>query len=134
MCKLHKFLCGLKQALRVWNDRFTKFLPSLGFQSTYSDFSLFIKYVGHELVVLLLYVDDIIFTGSASDAIAQVITAHTHEFDIKDLGFLHYFSGIHSTKTAYGLFLSQTKYILDLLVKSEMFQAKSCDTPCLPSN
>ncbi|KAM2192742.1 hypothetical protein ACFX1Q_028395 [Malus domestica] len=134
VCKLHKSLYGLKQAPRAWNDRFTQFLPSLGFENTYSDSSLFVKHVGHEIVVLLLYVDDIIITGNASDAITQVINALTTEFDIKDLGLLHYFLGIQITKTAHGLFLSQTKYVEDLLVKSEMIEAKPCDTPCLPYN
>ncbi|KAI5315074.1 hypothetical protein L3X38_044250 [Prunus dulcis] len=134
VCKLLKSLYGLKQAPRAWNDRFTQFLPSLGFENTYSDSSLFVKHVGHEIVVLLLYVDDIIITGSASGAITQVISALTTEFDIKDLGLLHYFLGIQITKTATGLFLSQTKYVADLLVKSEMFDAKPCDTPCLPYN
>ncbi|KAM2657920.1 hypothetical protein EV1_013235 [Malus domestica] len=69
VCKLHKSLYGLKQALRAWNERFTQFLPSLGFENTYFDSSLFVKHVGHEIVVLLLYVDDIIITGNASGAI-----------------------------------------------------------------
>ena len=132
VCKLHKSLYGLKQAPRAWNDRFTQFLPSLGFATTYSDSSLFVKHVGPHIVVLLLYVDDIIITGSASAAILQVIQALTTEFDITDLGSLHYFLGIQITHTSTGLFLSQSKYVEDLLLKSEMVDAKPCDTPCLP--
>ena len=132
VCKLHKSLYGLKQARRVWNDRFTQFLPSLGFETTYSDSSLFVKHAGHEIVVLLLYMDDIIITGSASGVIQQVIGALTGEFDLTDLGSLHYFLGIQITHTIAGLFLSQTKYVEDLLAKSEMSEAKPCDTPCLP--
>jgi hypothetical protein len=52
-------------------------MPSLGFATTYSDSSLFVKHVGHDIVVLLLHVDDIILTGSASGAIIQVIKALT---------------------------------------------------------
>lgn len=92
----------------------------------------FVKYVSHEIVMLLLYADDIIITRSASGAITQVINALTTEFDIKDLGLLHYFLGIQITRAATSLFLSQTKYIKDLLVKSKMFEEKSYDTPCLP--
>jgi histone deacetylase 1/2 len=132
VCKLYKSLYGLKQVPRAWNDRFTQFLPSLGFATTYSDSSLFVKHVGHEIVVLLLYMDDIILTESASGAIIQVIKAFTIEFDIKDLGSLHYFLGIQITRTPIGLFLSQSKYVKDLLLKSEMIDAKPCDTPCLP--
>ncbi|KAM1138051.1 hypothetical protein EV1_035592 [Malus domestica] len=94
VCKLHKSLYGLKQAPRAWNDRFTKFLPQLGFQNTYIDSSLFVKKVDSGIVILLLYVDDIIITGSASADIQHVITALTTEFDIKDLWDLHFFLGI----------------------------------------
>lgn len=132
VCKLHKSLYGLKQAPRAWNARFTQFLPSLGFATTYSDSSLFVKHVGSQIVVLLLYVDDIILTGSASAAILQVIQALSTEFDITDLGSLHFFLGIQITHTSTGLFLSQSKYVEELLLKSEMVDAKPCDTPCLP--
>ena len=63
VCKLHNTLYGLKQAPRAWNDQFTQFLPSLGFTTTYSDPSLFVKHVGPHIVVLLLYVNDIIITA-----------------------------------------------------------------------
>jgi len=129
---MYKSLYGLKQALRAWNDRFTQFLSSVGFETTYSDSSLFVKHVGPAIVVLLLYVDDIIIIKSVSGEIQQVISALTTEFDIKDLGFLHYFLGIQITRTATGLFLSQTKYVEDMLTKSKMVAAKPCDTPCLP--
>lgn len=66
VCKLHKSLHGLKQAPRAWNERFTNFLPSLGFASTYAYSSLFVKQVGSYIVILLLYFDDIINAASAS--------------------------------------------------------------------
>lgn len=78
--------------------------------------------------------DDIIISGSTSIVIQQVIQSLTTEFDIKDLSELHYFLGIQITKTTHGLFLSQTKYIHDLLQKVEMVECKACDTPCLPYN
>ena len=72
--------------------------------------------------------DDIILTGSAFAAILQVIQALTTKFDITDLGSLHYFLGIQITHTSTRLFLSQTKYVEELLLKSKMVNAK----PCLP--
>ncbi|CAN6726649.1 unnamed protein product [Malus baccata var. baccata] len=66
--------------------------------------------------------------------IAQVITDLTREFDLKDLGSLHYFLGIQITRTTEGLFLSQEKYVTDLLKKTEMLESKPCATPCLPYN
>ncbi|KAM0960324.1 hypothetical protein ACFX2C_025377 [Malus domestica] len=132
VCRLHKSLYGLKQAPRAWNERFTSFLPSLGFLSTYADPSLFVRNDGQSVVILLLYVDDIIITGSASAAITAVITALTKEFDIKDLGPLHYFLGLQITSNSSGLFLSQSTYVSDLLVKADMVHSKPCSTPCLP--
>lgn len=59
-CKLHRSLYGLKQAPKAWNDRFTKFLLSLGFKPSYADPSMFVKHDDTSIVILLLYVDDII--------------------------------------------------------------------------
>ncbi|CAN6580831.1 unnamed protein product [Malus baccata var. baccata] len=71
-------------------------------------------------------------TGSATAAITDVIQALAQEFDIKDLGLLHYFLGIQITYHSTGLFLSQAKYITDLLHKTDMSLSKPCHTPCLP--
>ncbi|XP_017190466.1 uncharacterized mitochondrial protein AtMg00810-like [Malus domestica] len=132
VCKLHKSLYSLKQAPRAWNERFTNFLPSLGFLTIYLDFFLFVKHVGHFVVILLLYVDDIIITGSATVAITDVIQALAQEFDIKYLGPLHYFLGIQIAHHSTGLFLSQSKYVSDLLHKTDIGLSKPCNTPCLP--
>ncbi|KAM2399221.1 hypothetical protein ACFXTH_035810 [Malus domestica] len=134
VCRLHKSLYGLKQAPRAWNERFTAFLPSLGFKSTFADSSLFVKTVDTYVVILLLYVDDIIITGNHTQAITEVIQALTHEFDMKDLGPFHYFLGIQIVQNKDGLFLSQDKYVTDLLTKSDMLLSKPCATPCLPYN
>ncbi|XP_028944648.1 uncharacterized mitochondrial protein AtMg00810-like [Malus domestica] len=134
VCRLHKSLYGLKQAPWAWNERFTTFLPSLEFKSTYADSSLFVKTVDHSVVILLLYVDDIIITGSAMQAIIEVIQSLAKEFEIKDLGPLHYFLEIQIVQNMDGMFLSQDKYVTDLLTKSNMLLSKPCATPCLPNN
>ena len=132
VCKLHKSLYGLKQAPRAWNDRFTSYLPSLGFTSTFSDSSLFVKNLEAGIIILLVYVDDIIITGSDLVAIKAVIMSLASEFEIKDLGELHFFLGVQVSHSSTGLFLSQSTYIHDLLVKTDMLTAKACATPCLP--
>jgi hypothetical protein len=94
VCRLRKSLYGLKQAPRAWNDRFTGFLPSLGFQASLADPSLFVQHSSHGTVILLLYVDDILLTDSHSSLLTSVIDALTQEFDMKDLGPLTYFLGL----------------------------------------
>ncbi|KAM0984150.1 hypothetical protein ACFX14_011746 [Malus domestica] len=132
VCKLQKSLYGLKQAPRAWNERFTSFLPSFGFQVSLADPSLFVQQSSHGTVLLLLYVDDVILTGSSSQLIDQVIHALTQEFEMKDLGRLHYFLGLQITYTSEGLFVSQTKYITELVDKVDLQDSKPCSTPCLP--
>lgn len=74
--------------------------------------------VDPHIVILLLYVDDIIITGNSNSAITEVIGALSQELDLKDLGALHYFLGIQIIQNASCMFLSQAKYVYDLLTKA----------------
>jgi hypothetical protein len=130
VCKLHKSLYGLKQAPRAWNERFTAFLPTLGFHSSYADPSLFVKISDHSKVYLLLYVDDIIITGDDEALITQVKSALQSEFDMKDLGKLHFFLGLEIKYVYNGLFVSQHKYAKELLHKAGLDDCHTHLTPC----
>jgi hypothetical protein len=50
-------------------------------------------YVDIDLVVLVLYVDDLIITGSSEKLIVWCKKKFSSEFDMKDIGLLHYFLG-----------------------------------------
>ncbi|CAL9006084.1 unnamed protein product [Prunus brigantina] len=133
VCKLRKSLYGLKQAPRAWNAKFTGFLPALGFKMSHNDPSLFVKYSDSAIVVLLLYVDDIILTGSNPQVIQEVITELGSVFELKDMGTLTYFLGLQiSYKSNGDIFVSQQKYATDLLAKSGMSSCKPCPTPLKP--
>nr|XP_016468706.1 PREDICTED: uncharacterized mitochondrial protein AtMg00810-like [Nicotiana tabacum] len=111
VCKLTKAIYGLKQAPRAWFHRFSAFLNSHGFACSKSDSSMFIYRSPFHVLILLLYVDDIIFTGSHNGLLDQFISHLSHQFAMKDLGNLHYFLGIQAVRTSHGLHLSQQKYI-----------------------
>lgn len=117
VCKLKNPLYGLKQTPRAWNEKFTSFLYVLGSKISYANQSLFVKHSYLGSVVLLFYVDDTILTSSSSQLICDVILALTKEFNMKDLGQLNYLLGLQITYQFTGLFISQTKYIGDLLQK-----------------
>ncbi|CAN6704355.1 unnamed protein product [Malus baccata var. baccata] len=69
----------------------------MGFTMSQSDTSLFVKYDGVDVIALLLYVDDIILTGSNPEKVQPVITELGDMFDLKDMGKLSYFLGLQIT-------------------------------------
>ena len=133
VCKLWKSLYGLKQAPWAWFDRFSTQLLHMGFEASLADSSLFILKQGKVLVYLLVYVDDIVLTGNHPDFLTSLIKQLSQAFELKDLGPLHYFLGLHITRTSKGLFLSQTKYAHDLLVKHNILSSKPARSPCAPT-
>ena len=70
MSKLSKALYGLKQALRAWYESLSKFLIENGFNRGKVDTTLFIKVKGHDILVVQIYVDDIIF-GATNESFCQ---------------------------------------------------------------
>lgn len=106
MCKLHKAIYGLEQATHAWFDHFSSFLLSYGFTCSRFDLSLFTYHMQLDTLILLLYVDDIILTGSSPSLLNDFTHALHLEFDMKDNGPLHYFLGIQVTSTTNGLILS----------------------------
>jgi len=131
ICRLHKSLFGLKQAPRAWFTRFSQTLLELGFVSSTVDSSLFVFHQGIIHPYILIYVDDILFTGTSTSHIASVIAKLQQVFKLKDLGNLSYFLGIQAVRSSQGLHLRQAKYISDLLSRSKMMGAKPFSSPCL---
>ncbi|KAH9677458.1 retrovirus-related pol polyprotein from transposon RE1 [Citrus sinensis] len=115
ICQLTKALYGLKQAPRAWYDRLKSSLLQWGFIASKSDTSLFIHHVGEDIVVILIYVDDILITGSNSKFVEGVINKLGTEFALKDLGEFNYFLGLEVTPSVEGLHLSQTKSLVGSL-------------------
>lgn len=64
---------------------------------------------------LLVYVDDVIIAGNNRKEIQKVKDYLHSVFSIKDLGATKYFLGVEINRTKSGTFLSQRKYILDIL-------------------
>ncbi|KAL8152757.1 hypothetical protein V2J09_010517 [Rumex salicifolius] len=80
-----------------------------------------------------MYVDDIIVTRSSTSAVCALVSDLATKFSLKDLGPLSYFLGVEVQPTSDGLFLSQRKYVFDLLVKAGMVGCKAASTPLASS-
>ncbi|KAJ9555163.1 hypothetical protein OSB04_009777 [Centaurea solstitialis] len=129
VCRLKKALYGLKQAPRAWFQRLSGFLAKLGFLCSRADTSLFVFHRGSCIMYLLVYVDDLILTGNQPQTIRTFISRLNQEFAIKDLGRLSYFLGLEVTYSDNGLFLNQSKYAHDVLVRAGLLSSKPVATP-----
>ncbi|XP_019157470.1 PREDICTED: uncharacterized protein LOC109154046 [Ipomoea nil] len=109
VCHLQRSLYGLKQAPRAWFKRLHDFLLTAGFKSSKTDVSLFYYTSGIARVYLLVYVDDIIMMGND--------------------GSPGFFLGIEAVSSTSGMFLSQRRYMTDLLGRSGMADCKHLTTP-----
>jgi hypothetical protein len=129
VCKLQKSLYGLKQASRNWYSKFSEVLINFGFKHSTADPSLFCLHRESGAVFLLLYVDDIVLTGSDPQLISLVKVLLQKHFKIKDLGKLKYFLGIEVARSKQGLFLTQRQYVLDIISDSGLTASKPVDFP-----
>ena len=116
MCRLKMSLYGLKQAPRAWYARIDGHLMSLGFNKSVVDPNLYYKIVNGESLILVLYIDDLFLTGTKS-LIVECKYALASEFEMKDLGMMHYFLGLEVGQRTDEIFLSQGKYTVEILKK-----------------
>lgn len=133
VCRLKKALYGLKQSPRAWFHRFTKVLTKEGYLQCQSDHTLFIKHIEGMTTALIVYVDDIILTGSHTAEMTRIKDVLSSEFEMKDLGNLKYFLGMEVARSSHGISISQRKYVLDLLTETGMLGCKPADTPMDPN-
>ncbi|WVZ08815.1 hypothetical protein V8G54_022161 [Vigna mungo] len=131
VCRLTKFLYGLKQASRQWFEKLSTFLISVNYVQSKSDHSLFVKETGTSFTALLVCVDDVILAGNSMEEINHIKNLLHNKFRIKNLGELKYFLGLEVARSRKGIHLSQRKYALDILKETGMLGCKPCTTPFL---
>lgn len=135
VCKLNKAIYGLKQAPRAWFDKLKRSLMLHGFTASRCDPSLFLLNKATLTIMVLVYVDDIIITGNSATFITNLIHQLNSDFSLKQLGKLDYFLGIEVTHLPNGsLHLSQTKYLTDLLSKTNMLNSNGMPTPMVSTS
>ena len=128
--QLHKGLYGLKQSPRLWNDKWNIVMTGLGFTTLTSDECVFVR----GKLWVLIYVDDILIMSQDDQEIEVVKSELASNFDVKDLGSLHYFLGVEYVKDNNIAFLSQRKYIEDVLMRFGMDQCAPVSTPMFTSS
>ena len=112
----------------TWYVGIDSFLTSLGFTKSKADSNLYYKVEEGNLVILLVYVDEMFVTGE-DGLITDTKRKIAAEFEMKDLGMMHYFLGIEVWQSVNGISLGQGKYALEILKRFEMMDYKAMDTP-----
>jgi hypothetical protein len=111
VCKLNKFLYGLKHAPRAWYSRLYKYIQLAGFKKGSADNNLYIKVTQYSILLIEVYVDDIIFR-SIDDRLSHKFAKDTqNEFEMSLLGELSFFMGLQIHQRNQEIFISQTKHI-----------------------
>ncbi|KAF5447355.1 hypothetical protein F2P56_032912 [Juglans regia] len=129
VCRLRQSLYGLKQTPRAWFDKFCSTLLAFRFTQSQFDSSLFLLKTSVEIVLLLVYVDDIVITGSNTELIKQLQQNLKAFFHMKDLGPLQYFLGLEVQITPTGTLLHQHKYTQELISLASLQSGNSVLTP-----
>eukprot|EP00253_Pinus_taeda_P035423 PITA_35423 len=118
VCRVKKSLYGLKQALRSWYAKMDSFILETGFSRCHFDNTIYTKKVGKSLIILVLYVDYLILTGSDPNLITHVKSSIIKKFEMTDLEHLHYFLGLQVLQSKEGklLYLTHTRPDLSFVV------------------
>ena len=113
VCRIKKSLYGLNQAPRAWYAKIDGFLLSLSFVRCKSDPNVYLNLIHGSLMIIFLYVDDLLITGSSKKEITSLKDAMNHAFSMTDLGLLSQFLGLEISQSQHGIKVHQSKYALD---------------------
>ena len=132
VCKLQKSLYGLKQAPRVWYQKLHTFLTSKNLKLVRSDADHSL-YVGSNLVIAV-YVDDLKIVAKTKGLMEEVKKALSSEFDMKDLGEINHYLGMHIIRDRRNqtIHVNQTAYINAVIKRAGMEGCNAVSTPMIP--
>ena len=117
---LKKSLYGLNQAPRAWYSRIDAYLLENGFEKCEGEPTLYIKEKDGKMLIVVLYVDDVIFIGNDAYLIENFKSVVKDEFEMTDMGLLKYFLGIEVEKNENNIFISHAKYVNEILERFNM--------------
>ncbi|GJR12550.1 putative ribonuclease H-like domain-containing protein [Tanacetum coccineum] len=127
--KVVKALYGLHQAPRAWYATLSTFLLKHGYRRGTIDKTLFLKKHKRDIILVQVYVDDIIF-GSTKKAWCDEFEALMKgEFEMSAMGELTFFLGLQVQQRPDGIFISQDKYVQEILKKFDLECVRTATTP-----
>jgi len=128
VCLLKKALYGLKQAPRAWYSRIHSFFLQMDFEKSKADQNLYYIIQGEDPLILILYVDNLFIIGE-EELIVDYNRGLALEFEMKDIGLMHYFLGMEVWQEDGNVFLGQGKYATNILSRFQMEGCRPISTP-----
>ncbi|GJR31433.1 putative ribonuclease H-like domain-containing protein [Tanacetum coccineum] len=127
--KVVKALYGLHQAPRAWYATLSTFLLKNGYRRGTIDKTLFIKKDKHDIILVQVYVDDIIFGSTKKSWCDEFEALMKSRFQMSSMGELTFFLGLQVKQKEDGIFISQDKYVAEILKKFDFVSVKTASTP-----
>ncbi|GJY12007.1 putative ribonuclease H-like domain-containing protein, partial [Tanacetum coccineum] len=127
--KVVKALYGLDQAPRAWYATLSTFLEKHGYKRGAIDKTLFIKKDKKEIMMVQVYVDDIIFGSTRKSWCEEFEALMRGRFEMSSMGELTFFLGLQVKQKPDGIFISQDKYVAEMLKKFDLISVKIAITP-----
>ncbi|GKB35886.1 putative ribonuclease H-like domain-containing protein [Tanacetum coccineum] len=127
--KVDKALYGLHQAPRAWYETLSTYLLDNGFHRGQIDKTLFIKRHKDDILLVQVYVDDIIFGSTKKQMSNEFETLMHDKFQMSSMGELSFFLGLQVKQKSDGIFISQDKYVAEILKKFDFASIKTASTP-----
>ncbi|GJY85245.1 putative ribonuclease H-like domain-containing protein [Tanacetum coccineum] len=127
--KVVKALYGLHQAPRAWYATLSTFLLKNGYRRGTIDKTLFIKKDKHDIILVQVYVDDIIFGSTKRSWCDEFENLMKSRFQMSSMGELTFFLGLQVKQKEDGIFISQDKYVVEILKKFDFVSVKTASTP-----
>nr|GEW86105.1 uncharacterized mitochondrial protein AtMg00810-like [Tanacetum cinerariifolium] len=124
-----KALYGLHQVPRAWYARLSTFLLKHHYRRGTIGNTLFIKKDSRHIILVQVYVDDIIFGSTNKAWCDEFEVLMKGEFEISAMGEMTFFLGLQVKQFPDSIFLSQDKYVKDMLKKFDMESVRTATTP-----
>ncbi len=134
VCKLKKSIYGFKQSPRCWNTVFRKYMEGIDFKQSPADPCVYVRCDKDNMAVVAVYVDDLIIITKINEEMKSMKESLAGIFKMKDMGKLHYCLGINIEQDENNkcLWIHQRQYILKLIEKYGLSEAKTTSTPADP--
>ncbi|GKA00569.1 putative ribonuclease H-like domain-containing protein [Tanacetum coccineum] len=131
--KVEKALYRLHQAPRAWYETLLTYLLNNRFHRGQIDKTLFIKRQKDDILLVQVYVDDIIFGSTKKELSIEFEKLMHDKFQMSSMGELTFFLGLQVQQKHDGIFISQDKYVAEILKKFDFATVKTASTPMEPN-